>query len=111
MSEITDPVKQFGKNVPIPVAGKHPLRFAILGDQHMIPELKKIIAGKPDTMPASLKQFFSDELDKLKSNAAQVDLHILDHPNGDVSGQFHIKAVNLGENKPSVSVPATVPKS
>jgi hypothetical protein len=97
MSESNDTKQLPGDKVPVPVKAKHPMRFGIFGDLHTIPELKKIIAAKPEPMPASLKQFIADELDKMTSNAAQVDLHIVDHGNGDVSGSFHIKAIKLGE--------------
>ena len=82
-------------NVPIPVAPKHPLRFGISGRQHMIPQLKQAIADD-QKIPAEYKTVILRELDLRKSNAAQVDLHVVDHENGDTSIHIHIKEITLG---------------
>ena len=73
---------------------KHPLRVSVLGDTHLKDELKKIIQGKE--IDDTLKQFICDEIDEIAENAASVDLHVLDTPDGSVVVHLHIKPVKLG---------------
>lgn len=67
--------------VPIPVQGKHPLRFGIHGDEDKTEELKKIIEGYEGLHPG-LKAFLRDELAKIPDshNAACVHLHDVEQP-------------------------------
>lgn len=54
-----------------------------------------MIAADP-VIPDHYKAVIQSELDGLKSNAAQVDVHVVDHPNGDISFSGHIKPIQLG---------------
>jgi len=84
------------KEAPQFAAQKHPLRFAILGKMHLIPDLKKLVTDHPE-LPEHYKAFIIHELDNtIKTNAAQVDLHVVDHADGGISIQGHIKPIQLG---------------
>ena len=74
---------------------KHPLRLAIHGRKHLIQPLKDMIAADQN-IPAHYRDMLHAEIGNLKSNAAQIDLHIVDHADGSVSIQAHIKPVLLG---------------
>lgn len=74
---------------------KHPVIFAIHGKKHVVENLKKLIdedANLQDPYKALLKH----ELDFVKTEAAEIDLHVVKHENGDVSFQGHIKRIQLG---------------
>ena len=87
---LLDPTK-----VPLPVKTKHPLRYGVLGAEHTREELLKTIADHPD-MHAGLKSFISDELAKAGSDAAVLDLHVVDLPNGDMAFHGHLKHRRFG---------------
>jgi hypothetical protein len=74
---------------------KHPLRFCISGRQHMIQPLKDLISADAN-IPDHFKAVLSAEIDNIKTNAAQVDLHVVDHADGGISFQGHIKPIQLG---------------
>ena len=74
---------------------KHPCRCAVVGLMHMKGELQNLISAHPDISP-ELKAVLVAEVASRTSNAAQVDLHVVDHANGDSSGHWHVKSVNLG---------------
>ena len=74
---------------------KHPLRLAIHGRKHLVQSLKDMITADAN-IPAHYRDMLNAEIGNLKSNAAQVDLHIVDHADGSVSVQSHIKPVLLG---------------
>ena len=74
---------------------KHPLRLAIHGRKHLVQPLKDMIAADTN-IPAHYRDMLHAEIGNLTSNAAQVDLHIVDHADGSVSIQAHIKPVLLG---------------
>lgn len=82
-------------NAPVAKLEKHPLRFGIIGKTHLVSELRKIVNEEPG-LTDTYKQFVNSELDQVKTNAATVDLHVVDHHNGDVSVSLHIKQVKLG---------------
>ena len=86
---------KFDPHVPQFAPVKHPLRFAIPGKMHLIEPLKKLITDDAN-IPDHYKALFCAELDSLKSNAAQIDLHVVDHADGGISIQGHIKPVQLG---------------
>ena len=86
------PVPDYAPKIEV---GKHPCRCSIAGAMHMIPDLQKIIAAKSDVSD-ELKAVIASEIAAKKSNAAQVDLHVIDHANGDSSIHIHVKQVQLG---------------
>jgi len=73
----------------------HPLRYGIHGDTHFIGELKTIVE-QSKSLHDSLKVFLCEELDEMESNAARLDLHLVDHPHGGLSLTLHISPVHLG---------------
>ena len=80
------------------MTGKHPLREGILGLEHTIPELKVMVA-KMD-VHAGLIAWIEDELDAKAAagySAAIVDLHVLDHPNGDSGLACHVQGKHHGK--------------
>lgn len=81
-------------NHPAPITAKHPLRYSIAGVTHTKEELKKIIAGAD--IPDWLKTGMAIAVDAKKTAAACLDLHVVDHANGDESGTWHVKGVHLG---------------
>lgn len=93
--------------IPIPVAPKHPLRFAIHGDEEKIPVLKQMLLENKELHPG-LKSFLQDKLDELESNAASIDLHEVDIPDGGTlnitwKGRHHGKrSMKQGTAIPSV---------
>ena len=91
----TKPQPELPANVPQFAPQKHPLRFSIAGKQHLIAPLKELIAAIPE-IPDHYKAFIHAELDKIKTNAAVVDLHVVDQADGGVSIQGHIKPIQLG---------------
>lgn len=74
---------------------KHPCRVAIVGHMDGIANLRKAIAARSD-LSDSIKAMVDEEIAARTSNAAQVHLHVVDHPNGDTSIHFHVKKVKLG---------------
>lgn len=89
------PQPELPPNAPKFAPIKHPLRFAIHGRKHMIKELKAMVA-KDDTIPAHYQDMIKNELDLIKTNSAQVDLHVVDHADGGISIQMHVKPIQLG---------------
>lgn len=74
---------------------KHPLRFGVHGKKHMVAPLKELITADAN-IPKHWRDTLHAHLDELKSNAAELDLHIVDHPDGGISFQGHIKPIHLG---------------
>ena len=102
METITDkkgnPVHIEDSKLPLPLKGKHPLREGILGLEHTIAELKVMVA-KMD-IHAGLVAWIMDELDakeKAGFSAAIVDLHVLDHANGDSGIAAHVQGKHHGK--------------
>lgn len=93
MSEETD---NFDK-IPKPEAPEHPLRCSIQGDTHLKEELKKLVDASE--IPESLKVFVREELDEIETNAATIDLHLLDNANGSTTLNLHISPMHLGSRK------------
>lgn len=92
----TKPQPELPKHIPQFAPQKHPLRYAITGKIHMIKDLKDLISAIPE-IPDHYKAVIQHELDNtIKTNAAQVDLHVVDHADGGVSIQGHIKPIHLG---------------
>jgi len=91
----TKPQPELPDHAPRFAEVKHPLRFAIHGKKHMIGPLKDLIRSIAE-VPDEYKSLLHAELDSLKTNAAQVDLHVVDHANGDISVHAHIKPIQLG---------------
>lgn len=97
---VFDPAK-----VPLPVADKHPLRCAIRGEMHLVEELRKSVLAN-ETLDPDLRTYISTELDELETNAAQIDLHVIDHPDprGGVILNLTITPRQLG---PALTAPAS----
>ena len=94
MSDTKEEAKVDFSKIPVPAPIKHPLRQCIQGDMHLKCELKKIIEDSEISRP--LKDFIAEELDRMQSNGARVDMHLVDHGDGGVSLQLHISPVQLG---------------
>ncbi len=85
----------FDPHVPVFAPVKHPLRVGIHGKKHLIANLKDLITADA-AIPDHYKPMLHAELDGRQSNAAEIDLHIVDHPDGSTSIQAHIKPIQLG---------------
>lgn len=83
------------KNVPKFAPVKHPVLFAIHGKKHLVGSLKDLIAADPN-LQDPYKALLHHELSFVETNAAEIDLHVVKHQNGDVSFQGHIKRIQLG---------------
>lgn len=94
------------QKIPIPVQGKHPLRFGIHGDEEKIDELKKIIQGY-DGLHAGLKAYLLDELDKAPGthNAASIDLHDVERPGHGFDLQVSVRWRQHGRRMMSQGLP------
>jgi hypothetical protein len=86
---------QLPPHIPQFAPVKHPLRFGVHGKKHLIAPLKELIAADA-SIPAHYKDLIYAELDSMKSNAAEVSLHVTDNPDGSVSFSGHIKPIQLG---------------
>ncbi len=102
-SRVTNPISSTPKAVPattlrpqpeLPASlpqfkpQKHPLRFAVPGKIHLIPNLKSAINALPE-IPDHYKALLHHELDNtIKTNAAQIDLHVVDHADGSVDSNL-----------------------
>jgi hypothetical protein len=91
----TKPQPDLPKNAPQFAPVKHPLLFAIHGKKHLIGPLKELITADPD-LQEPYKALLHHELSFVATNAAEIDLHVVKHANGDVSFQGHIKRIRLG---------------
>ena len=83
---------------------KHPCRYSIEQCLHSIPELKATIEADKE-LDDSLKVFLLSELSKFTSNAAELDLHVVDQPQGGLSVHIHIAARHLGARPKSARDP------
>ena len=73
----------------------HPVLFAIHGKKHLISSLKEMITADAN-LQDPYKALLHHELGFVKTEAAEIDLHVVKHENGDVSFQGHIKRIALG---------------
>ena len=89
------PQPELPKNVPQFSPQKHPLLFAIHGKKHLIAPLKDLISADAN-LQEPYKALLHHELSFVKTNAAEIDLHVVKHENGDVSFVGHIKRIQLG---------------
>ena len=89
------PPEGLPKNAPVMPEIKHPCRCAILGTTHSIDQLKQILDKRED-ISDEIKAVIKAEISNKTSNAAQVDMHVVDHANGDSSIVIHVKQVTLG---------------
>lgn len=80
----------------MPVPPKNLIRFAIRGVVDKIGDLKSFVE-KQDFDP-DLKTFIQSELDELKSNAAEIHLHDIEHPEGGFDLHLSIRPRHLGDN-------------
>jgi hypothetical protein len=74
-------IKLDPNTVPLPMAGKNPVRFAIRGVTERIPELRTLIEAQD--FDADLKRYIQSELDELNSNAAEIHLHDVEFGDGE----------------------------
>jgi hypothetical protein len=88
--------------------GENPLRFAISGITNFLPQLADAVTHA-EPMCESLKGFIIKELGDIETNAAKLDLHLVDHPHGGVSLHLHISPVQLGGNISKPVRPAALP--
>lgn len=90
------PYPEWQEHAPRFEAAKNPLRFGIHGKIHLVKELKTLIADL-SVIPDHYKTVIQHELENtIKTNAAQVDLHVVDHADGGISIHGHIKPIQLG---------------
>lgn len=86
--------KEFA-GVPMPTPPVQLVRTTVPGIVDKIPDLKLAISEME--IDAHLKDYLSDALDKLSTNAAEIHIHEIDLPDG---GGFNlhigVKAVQLG---------------
>lgn len=80
--------------VPMPIASRNPVRFAIRGVVDKICDLKSFVE-KQDFDP-DLKTYIQSELDELTSNAAEIHLHDIEHPEGGFDLHLSIRPRSLG---------------
>lgn len=90
-----NPPADLPKTAPVMPAIKHPCRCSILGTMHTKDQLQEIVSKRAD-ISDELKAVILAEIKSKTSNAAQVDLHVIDHDNGDSSICIHVKQVALG---------------
>jgi hypothetical protein len=83
------------KNALTGPTAKHPCRCAILGLTHIVDQLQQLIAAREDISP-EIRAVLKAEIAAKTSNAAKVDLHVVDHANGDSSIHIHVAQVKLG---------------
>lgn len=95
MNENAEKPKSFQGQVM--TVAKHPLRMAINGDEDKLVDLKNIIAGTD--IHEGLKAFIADEIDKLKSNAGSIHLHLLDRPDGGFNLHITLDPKHHGSRK------------
>jgi hypothetical protein len=90
------------KTFPMPVLGKHPLRFGITGVAHTLAEQKAFITNLD--MDEDLKRFVLKRLDQVKTNAAEIHLHDVDRPGEQGGFDLHITvdAIKLGGGEEKV---------
>ena len=91
----TNPQPNLPKNAPQFAPQKHPVLFSIHGKKHMIEPLKELIAADAN-LQDPYKALLIHELSFVETNAAEIDLHVVKHENGDVSFQGHVKRIQLG---------------
>ena len=85
----------------LPPKVKHPLRFGIHGITDKIADLKQTI--QDSELADGLKNFLCDELDKMKSNAAEIHLHDVERSDGGFDLHVSLKAVVLGVRKNAIT--------
>lgn len=78
----------------MPVAPKNPIRFSIRGVVDKVDDLKAFI-GQQD-FDADLKNYIQSELDELSSNAAEIHMHDIEHPEGGFDLHLSIRPRYLG---------------
>ena len=83
------------KHAPQFAPVKHPVLFAIHGKKHVKQSLKDLIDADPN-LQEPYKALLHHELSFVETDAAEIDLHVVKHQNGDVSFQGHIKRIPLG---------------
>jgi hypothetical protein len=91
----TKPQPELPAHIPQFAPVKHPLLFAINGKKHLIQPLKDLITADAN-LQDPYKALLHHELSFVETNAAEIDLHVVKHANGDVSFQGHVKRVQLG---------------
>lgn len=85
------------EGVPLPVAGKNPVRFSIVGICDKIADLKEYV--KAQAFDADLRAFIDSELDEVQDNAAQIDMHYVESDDGGTNLHLTISPVHLGAPK------------
>lgn len=89
------PQPEFPPHVPQFAVAKHPLLFAIHGKKHLVGPLKELISADAN-LQEPYKALLHHELSFVKTGAAEIDLHVVKHENGDVSFAGHIKRIQMG---------------
>jgi hypothetical protein len=87
--------------IPLPAAGKNPVRFAIRGVTDRIPELHQLIEAQD--FDSDLKRYIQSELSALGSNAAEINLHDVEYGDGEgFDLHLSIRARHLGAQEGTV---------
>lgn len=92
--EKNDPNKKFA-----PIAAPSLVRRTIINITDTIPALKSFVAAN-DKLPDGLKSYIATELDLLKSNAAEINLHDVAKPEGGFDLHISVKEFHLGQRVP-----------
>jgi len=87
--------------LPVPQAEAHPLRFAIVDVTDKIAELQAFVAAQE--CDEHLKGYIAEELGEIKSNAACLNVHVVDRADGGFDLHVSVKAVHLGGRPGSVT--------
>lgn len=90
--------KQAFGTIPTVEPPANPARAMVSGDVQTIAEAAAMVDGYKD-VPQTLKDFLKEEIAELTTNAVQLDVHVLDLANGDVSVHIQIKGIQLGPKK------------
>ncbi len=91
----TAPQPELPPNAPQFAPVKHPLLFGVHGRKHLVANLKELIAADPN-LQEPYKALLHHELSFVKTEAAEIDLHVIQQPNDDIDIQIHIKRVKMG---------------
>jgi len=99
-AEFPDLKKLSASGVPMPIVPKNPIRFSIRGVTDRIDTLKEFVAAQD--FDSGLKVYIAAEIDKLKSNAAEIHMHDVEQPDGGFDLHLSIRPRNLGAHASAV---------
>lgn len=95
------------KNAPVPKPQPTVTRLAIRNLQDTKPNLIAAINGQD--LPDGLKNYLVTTIEALPTNAARLDVHVIERPDGGENGHWSIKGINLGSASNTFFKRATQP--